>query len=220
MRRADSNTMTEEIARFQADLRRLAFEIAHAVVRRELDGRRAEIEPARRPGRPKKQAPRRQKVQKVQKAQKARAPRRQKTRTPKKARTSKRKKERPERQLELLPTGTAEPTAPIAAEADANAEQQPAASAIPGKRRRWTRDSIIEELAKWMVTSTVIDASFVTRHGPPGLAAAARRIFGRFDAALNVASLHVAKLYPDGPPAARGGARQQAAAAAAASTEG
>ncbi|TMQ15346.1 MAG: hypothetical protein E6J91_13655 [Deltaproteobacteria bacterium] len=31
--------------------------------------------------------------------------------------------------------------------------------------------------------------------------AAARRVFGRFDAGLNVASLHNGKLYPDGPPA-------------------
>jgi hypothetical protein len=52
-----------------------------------------------------------------------------------------------------------------------------------------------------MLSGTAIDATFVTRHGPPGLVAATRRIFGRFDAALNVAALHVSKLYPDGPPA-------------------
>ena len=46
-----------------------------------------------------------------------------------------------------------------------------------------------------------IDASFVKRHGPPGLVAAAVREFGRFDAALNVASLQIARLYPDGPKA-------------------
>jgi hypothetical protein len=70
-----------------------------------------------------------------------------------------------------------------------------------GKRVRWTRESIIDELARWMVAGTAVDSSFVRRHGPPGLVPAALRIFGRFDAALNVAGLHVAKLYPDGPPA-------------------
>ena len=64
----------------------------------------------------------------------------------------------------------------------------------------WTRESIVNELANWMLSGTAIDATFVTRHGPPGLVAATRRVFGRFDAALNVAALHVSKLYPDGPP--------------------
>jgi len=77
----------------------------------------------------------------------------------------------------------------------------PASGSGGGKRVRWTRESIVEELARWMVAGTALDPSFVQRHGPPGLVSAARRIFGRFDAALNVAGLHVAKLYPDGPPA-------------------
>jgi hypothetical protein len=51
-----------------------------------------------------------------------------------------------------------------------------------------------------MLSGTAIDAAFVTRHGPPGLVAAARRVFGRFEAALNVAGLRVSELYPDGPP--------------------
>jgi len=76
----------------------------------------------------------------------------------------------------------------------------PAAGSGGGKRVRWTREAIIDELAGWMVTGTALDSSFVQRHGPPGLVAAARRVFGRFDAALNVAGLHVAKLYPDSPP--------------------
>ncbi|HEX8109681.1 MAG TPA: hypothetical protein VF516_18245 [Kofleriaceae bacterium] len=65
---------------------------------------------------------------------------------------------------------------------------------------RWTRDSIVSELATWMLSGTVIDAQFMTRHGPKGLVAAVRRVFGRFEAALNVAALHNAKLYPEGPP--------------------
>jgi hypothetical protein len=86
------------------------------------------------------------------------------------------------------------PAAPAAA--------QPAEPAATTGRKRvtWTREAIINELATWMLSGTSIDATFVARHGPPGLVAATRRIFGRFDAALNVAGLHVSKLYPDGPP--------------------
>lgn len=86
-----------------------------------------------------------------------------------------------------------EPQAPAATGSD------PAAGWRRGKRVRWTRETIIDELARCMVGGTAIDASFLKRHGPPGLVPAAVRIFGRFDAALNVAGLHVAKLYPDGP---------------------
>ena len=103
---------------------------------------------------------------------------------------------------------TPEPSPAAAADAadhpSAGAAGLPSSVVGAGKRRRWTREDIIEELARWMVSGTVIDAQFVTRHGPPGLVAAARRIFGRFDAALNVASLHVTTLYPDGPPPLRG----------------
>lgn len=73
-------------------------------------------------------------------------------------------------------------------------------AAPTGKRGKWTRETIINELATWMLSGTAIDAAFVTRHGPPGLVAAARRVFGRFEAALNVAGLRVSELYPDGPP--------------------
>jgi hypothetical protein len=66
---------------------------------------------------------------------------------------------------------------------------------------------VIRELAGWMVTGTAIDASFLKRHGPPGLVPAAVRIFGRFDAALNVAGLQAAELYPDARPGERGAAR-------------
>jgi hypothetical protein len=46
----------------------------------------------------------------------------------------------------------------------------------------------------------------VNRYGPPGLVGAAKKIFGRFDAALNVAALHLSKIQPDGPPKRRIGA--------------
>jgi hypothetical protein len=80
----------------------------------------------------------------------------------------------------------------------------PPDSPIGGRKRApWTRESIINELTTWMSNGTAIDAPFMSRHGPRGLVAATRRIFGRFEAALNVAALNVSKLYPDGPPARR-----------------
>jgi hypothetical protein len=75
--------------------------------------------------------------------------------------------------------------------------------ALDGRKPTWTRDAIVNELASWLVSGTTIDAAFVTRYGPPGLVAATRKIFGRFDAALNVAGLQVAAQYPDGPPTRR-----------------
>jgi len=48
----------------------------------------------------------------------------------------------------------------------------------------------------------VVDASFLTRHGPPGLVAATKRIFGRFEAAMNVVALHQSKTHA-GDPAPR-----------------
>jgi hypothetical protein len=84
----------------------------------------------------------------------------------------------------------------------AEPQQQTATSATSGRKRvRWTRDAIITELASWMTNGSMVDASFMKRHGPPGLVAAALREFGRFDAALNVASLQVARLNPDSPTA-------------------
>jgi hypothetical protein len=103
-------------------------------------------------------------------------------------------------------------TAPPVAGPSESAPPAPAPSAAaapppplptPGERKgriTWTRESVISELASWMTSGTSIDAAFITRYGPPGLVAATRRIFGRFDAALNVAGLHLSKLYPDGPP--------------------
>jgi hypothetical protein len=82
-------------------------------------------------------------------------------------------------------------------------EPPPNSQASGRKRVPWTRERIINELTTWMSNGTAIDAQFMSRHGPPGLVAAARRVFGRFEAALNVAALQVSKLYPDGPPARR-----------------
>jgi hypothetical protein len=95
---------------------------------------------------------------------------------------------------------TGAPGATESAGSAAGAGAEPGVKSVSGlsgsKRVRWTRETIVEELARWMLTGSALDASFVRRHGPPGLVSAALRIFGRFDAALNVAGLHVAKLDP------------------------
>lgn len=83
------------------------------------------------------------------------------------------------------------------------APPNPVMPAQRGRKPRWTRDAIVNELVGWLVSGTTIDASFVTRYGPHGLVSATRKMFGRFDAALNVAALEVAKRYPDGPPTRR-----------------
>src|ERR1043165_7933505 len=95
------------------------------------------------------------------------------------------------------------PPAPAApAPEPAAADTQPKEPALPttkSGRIAWTRETIVSELAKSMSSGTEIDAAFLTRYGPPGLVAAARRVFGRFDAAMNVAALHFSNLYPDWP---------------------
>jgi hypothetical protein len=191
MSRGAPFTLADEVAKFQADLRRLAYQLVHQILRQELERKRAQLAP----GRTRKPAP---------------APAR---RTRKPARRAAR---RDQAEADVAATAqlalalAAPPSAPPeavaateATEATEGAVAPSAAPAVSGKRVRWTRDSIIEELAKWLVGGSAIDPGFMTRHGPPGVVAAARRIFGRFDAALNVASLHVSRLYPDGPPARR-----------------
>jgi len=178
MRRSANRTaLTDEVARFQAEVQRLAFAAAHEIVRQELDRRLS------------KQKPPKQRARKPPRPDTTEAP------------------------AVLAPVAdTPASAAPVSAApvADTPASAAPVANAPrdqppdrPTGRKRvpWTREAIIQELATWMMGGTAIDATFVTRHGPPGLVAATRRIFGRFDAALNVAGLHLSKMYPDGPPA-------------------
>jgi hypothetical protein len=73
-----------------------------------------------------------------------------------------------------------------------------------GKRRTWTRERVIDELARWLMAGGAVEASFVARHGQPGLVAGAKRLFGRFDAALNAANLHLARQHPDRLPSKEG----------------
>ncbi|HEY0195572.1 MAG TPA: hypothetical protein VGC42_30875 [Kofleriaceae bacterium] len=98
----------------------------------------------------------------------------------------------------------APPSPPVAVQPEPPAsppelEAPPAA----GKRTPWTRETIIELLAQSIVSGAPTDAAFMTRHGPRGAVAATRRLFGRFEAGMNVAALHVSRLYPEGLPQQR-----------------
>jgi hypothetical protein len=170
MRRSDTRAaLTDEVARFQAEIQRLALAAAHAIIRQELDRKLAKPKPARARAR----NPGRSDTAAVLAAPPVDVP------------------------VAVVPEPAAAAPAAPAAETP---REQPPDRPTGRKRVPWTREAIINELATWMLSGTAIDATFVTRHGPPGLVAATRRIFGRFDAALNVAGLHVSKLYPDGPP--------------------
>lgn len=206
MKIASAQGLTDEVARFQTDLRRLALQIVETVFRRELEGRKQELaRPARRPpGRPPKQKAAPQPIAKGKRGPKAKLPKQSKRQT--------------DRQLALGLAAAPAPVEPVAPPPAPTPVVEPDAR-LGGKRKKWTREAIVDALAHWLVNGNAVDASYVTRHGPPGLAAAARRIFGRFDAALNVASLHVAKLYPDGPPPKNASARAAAAAAAASAAQ-
>jgi hypothetical protein len=176
MRHSDPRAaLTDEVARFQAEIRRLALAAAHEILRQELDRRLARLAaPARRRAllaRP-EPAPRPPAREPPREAPPAPAPVEAAAREP----------------VTAVPAGNGPGNGPGNGRGEAK------------KRSPWTREAIIEELASWMASGTAIDAAFVARHGPPGLVAATRRIFGRFDAALNVAGLHFSKLYPDGPP--------------------
>lgn len=182
--------ISDALTGFQTELQRLALQIVEDVMRREAERHQARSVTKRKPGRPAKEP----------------------KELPPAIRRKRGRPSKAQQQLDLL--AAAEAAAPVeaasstssAAAAPSGEPQQTQSAVFSGKRRQWTRESITEELANWLVSGNSTDASFVTRHGPPGLAAAARRVFGRFDAALNVAGLHVAKLYPDGPPPKRGAA--------------
>jgi hypothetical protein len=196
MRHPGSRTaLLDEVARFQAEIQRLAFAAVRAVIDDELAQRRARLEPVRpRNGRP--------------------APRARRQREPRLAQAPQRQLELPLAQSTAVeavpPAGPPVETRPepeqagapdAAVPATATPESPPNLAAGGTGRVRWTRESLVSELATWLLSGTAIDAQFMTRYGPRGLVAAARRVFGRFDAALNVAALHNAKLYPEGPPA-------------------
>lgn len=80
---------------------------------------------------------------------------------------------------------------------------EPAVTGVRGKSSALTRETIIETLVQMMISVPTVDARFMKKYGPRGFVPATLKVFGRFDAALNVAALQVSKLYPNGRPEAR-----------------
>lgn len=198
MRRSEEHVaLTDEVARFQAQVRRLAFDVIRVVLGQELDRRRAALEAAR----PRKQRPARQ-----FQSSRARQRKRKPVEQPKRKATRRPRLEPPPqpepdvaRQPELRSAEAPAPVDAVPVPAPTT-PQGPAVSTSGRPGVPWTREAVINELATWIASGTVIDAAFLSRHGPRGLVSATRRLFGRFEAALNVAALHVSKLYPDGTP--------------------
>jgi hypothetical protein len=197
MRPTEARTaLAEAVARFQAEAERLAFAAVRAVIERELARRGGRAKPSR----PRKGTPKNASQRQLTLAL-AVAPERQLQLSfghPNAVEADRRAGSRAESGHEREQRGELG----VATDSRPATAEQPS-SVVAGRRGRvqWTRENIVSELAAWLLGGTVIDAAFMTRHGPKGLVAAARRVFGRFDAALNVAALHNAKLYPEGPPA-------------------
>lgn len=218
MKRFDARAaMVEEIERFEAEVRELAWAIVQAVVREELERQPLQLQllhlpqprTTNRPGAKNLRLPpiesRPEPKLESRPAQKLRrrADQPAEDGPPAEAAAEPSQPVPPERQLEFQLAENAPPPEPPAEPAPPPPPPPapaPARTAEPAKRVQWTRESIINELATWVSSGTAIDAAFMARHGPRGLVAAARKIFGRFEAAMNVTALHLSKMQPDGPP--------------------
>lgn len=219
MGRPDIRALTDEIARFKAEVEHLASELVREIIKQQFDGQVAAFR--RSPGAltaaAKQPAPTASATRPAKRGAKQRAaaappappaPSAPQASPPPPAPSAPATSADPARSpaepaataasapATTTPSTTlAAPTAPAAAPAEAST----VTGKRSGKRVPWTRERIIDELAAWMPKKGTIDAAFMSRHGPPGLVAATRRIFGRFDAALNVVALHVAKMNPEEP---------------------
>ncbi|HEY6175113.1 MAG TPA: hypothetical protein VIX73_11735 [Kofleriaceae bacterium] len=201
--------LADAVEAFQAEIRRLAFATVRAVIEEEIARRRPRPDRAHRGKRRSAQPVARQLELGF-----THLPQRQ-LELPLARPAAHDPAQHPEPQANTQPEyeRAGNPDADVAP-ATATGNQQPGGQVGSGGRTRWTRETVISELATWLLSGTAIDAQFMARHGPRGLSTAARRIFGRFDAALNLAALHNAKRYPEGPPE-RGVGRGTAVLAAA-----
>jgi hypothetical protein len=180
-----SPALSDCISRFESELRAAVWEIARAVLAQELSRRTAA-----------ERAPRTNRARAVNHRRAAPARRARGRAAP----------------AELITPAIVEVVAPPPVETanDASDDSDAPPLTVPGLqtksrgRAAWTRDRVVDELATWVIQDPVIDAATLSRRGQSSLVAAARRLFGRFDAALNAAHLRISELYPDGPPK-RGG---------------
>jgi hypothetical protein len=217
MGRSDNRAaLTDAVARFQAEIRLLALAMARAAIEQELDARLGKPEPeAERQRQPEPRSRRKAARTPAQQLelgliQQSGQQSGQQSRHQLDLPITRPAEAEPNRRVELPAEAQAErppgdpPQVPDTAQPPGEVASEPPAPEPPStgrKRVAWTRETITSELATWMLSGTAIDAQFMTRHGPRGLVAAIRRVFGRFEAALNVAALHLSKQYPDGPPA-------------------
>jgi hypothetical protein len=206
MKRLDIRAaVDEELARFEAEVRNLAFAIARAVLRQELESKPLQLElSALRPRtaqQPKAQAERRSRSPAARVPEpEPKAPRRKRADV-QQAESQPEAEATPQLELHLAnAAGAAEVVAPPAPAAPEPPPPPPPPSTEGRQRVQWTRESIINELATWVSSGTAIDAAFMARHGPRGLVAAARKIFGRFEAAMNLTALHLSKVSAENPP--------------------
>jgi len=161
----------EYVAEFEARLRELAWDLARAVLAQELGRTRSPAVP-----------PVRKKPSTIRGA-----------RSPRPGTSN--------GQSAAAAAGAPAPDMPATIETSARAHRAATAAApTPPAKGGWTRDRVVSELAQWLLEDSTIDAATLTRRGHGSLASWARRLFGRFEAALNAANLHLAERYPDGPP--------------------
>lgn len=215
--RGDRSAMAELIVAFEAELQQLALAAAREILKQELDRRsRAATSARAAPATAKTRAPA------PAPARSTPAPRpsvRKRTPAPEanqheqltlappqpEAATEQLTLSLPQSAPAAAPESSAEPrtdepSAAVVRDPAAVAPEPPPMRTKVRGRVSWSREGIIHELASWMSKRTTIDARFLRRYGPRGLVAATRREFGRFEAALNVVNLHMAKQNQSNPP--------------------
>jgi hypothetical protein len=172
-----SAALSDRISRFETDLRDAVWELALSVLQKEYVRRATAAAPQSRKAKPARGAAARRSRPVARSAPRVKAV-----------------VEAPD----IQPPAPA--PAPVASPVDDAAD-----TTAPARKGRpaWTKERVVEELGNWIIQDPVIDAATLTRRNQSALVAAARRLFGRFDAALNAANLHLAELYPDGPPSKR-----------------
>jgi hypothetical protein len=198
----------EEMVRFEAEIRQLAYAIARAVIREELHDKplqppQLELIPQPKLVKPVRLSKRELARQaKLLAAQGAEPRGRRKRGDDADGDGEAGDANPPQLELHLANASTPAPSeaAPAAPPPAIETPAAPPAAPEGNKRVHWTRESIINELATWVSSGTTIDAAFMARHGPRGLVAAARKIFGRFEAAMNLTALHLSKVQAENPP--------------------